>query len=181
MQRLGRETMRGKRRHHLLHAEQVAMVVVDGPGDVVRYFVHLKKSGADAVTRHTANLRDGGFHSAQRQVFQQVVKETKIKGPICCLDLKRVAHLEPDARKKRPGIGDVLLAKIKPGVINVSGQATRGQKPIIVRRSARRFDYGDPRSLTRLQNTGPKLQKCAATSVERCGTAQIILEVVQYR
>ena len=82
-----------------LHAERIPMVTVNVTNNVFRTFMHLKEADGNRLASYPAKFCNGPLHAFNRQMFEQVVKETKIERFVRCFDLENISFVKSRIRK----------------------------------------------------------------------------------
>src|SRR5215471_10618236 len=108
------------------------MIIIDGPQNVFGNIGHVEEAKAQPLAREAATFFDRGLQSFKRQMVKQIMDEAKVEGLIPSVNIKDVAGFKFNCRKERVGVFHVLLAKIKPGIIDQRRNAIAIEKPKIV-------------------------------------------------
>jgi hypothetical protein len=121
--RLRRKAVARKKPFYPTQAQQVPIIVLSRPNNMFRNLIHLEKTQAHSFPRDAANFPDGLLQAGQREVFEQIMNNTKIVRFGRSGDFEDVPGVEIRCRKKPAGVLDVFLAKVKPGILEQTRQS----------------------------------------------------------
>src|SRR5690349_20224304 len=64
---------------HPSQAQQVPIILLSRPNNMFRNLIHLEKPQAHSLPSDAANFPDGLLQAGQREVFEQIMHNTKIE------------------------------------------------------------------------------------------------------